>query len=600
MKPFTLTIKARGSLLIGGGDVADGLHGAHTSDRRGRPLVPASALRGALRETLEALLRGVDLPACDAGRGHPPSLRGDETSRACALDDGRPCVACRLFGGGREKLLDNAREFSSLVLGDGTLAGDTTREWMVRPGVAVGRRQRSAEENRLFLRRTTATGAVFVAEGFLRDDSLRREFAAAVAATTHIGAGRSRGQARVDLTLVWGEVAAQKPLELPEGDVVLRLTLRSPTTLGVPLAKENLRDTRRDIPGSALRGAIGFALAAVVADPDHDPGFQALVEEDHGARFGFLSPVTGAPTNAPTGRLPLTSQRCKQRDREHGLHDDLLDRIATALITDAKQVASVQSALRASKCAKCGKPLRSAHGFRRCDAEPRVRVATRASIARGTASVRDGALFTEVYLEPGNVFEGRVRGVSDDAREMLARGLSLPLSIGRARGAGRGRASVELVTVAPRASVASRAERFEAALTRHLARCKLPETTARRLVTLTFLTPCVASIVDHDEWSGLAATLPERLRDATPLVRVRRFVREGSWDQRTGQMHAWQAIAAGSVYVLELPEGLRSSDVLDELAEIERAGLGTRRHQGYGEVLVFDPIHVEDVGGTHG
>ncbi len=600
MTPFTLTIKARGSLLIGGGDVPDGLHGAHTQDRAGLPLVPASALRGALRETLEALLRGVDRPACDAGLGRAPGESADDAVRTCTIDDGRPCAACRLFGGSREKLIENTRDFSALVLGDGILEGDPSRGWMVRPGVAVGRRQRSAEENRLFLRRTTATGAEFISKGHLRDDSLRSEFEAAVAATTHIGAGRSRGTARVDLSLTWVDAAERETRALPDGDVVVRLTLCSPTTLGVPLARENLRDTRREIPGAALRGAIGFALAAVLPDPDNDAGFRALVDEEDGTRFGFLSPVTGDVSNAPTGRLPLTSQRCKQHDRKHGLHDDLFDRIAAALITSSSQVGAVQGALRASKCAKCAGPLRSARGYRRCDEEPRVRVATRASIDRNTTSVRDGALFTEVYLEPGNVFEGRLRGVSPEARETLARGLSLPLSVGRARGAGRGQSSVKVMTVASRASVASRGERFDKALSAHLKRSKLSDALAGRLVALTLLSPCVATVDDHDEWAGIAETLPARLRGARPLVRVRRFVREGSWDQRTGQMHAWQAIAAGAVYVLELPDGLRWRDALEDLAEIERAGVGTRRHQGYGEVFLFDPIHVEDAGGDHG
>lgn len=599
MRRFKLTISARGSLLVGGGNVPDGLHGAHVVGHDGRPIVPASALRGALREMLEALLRGADRKACEAGFGHEPGTPStDDSPGPCALDDGGPCVPCRLFGGGREKVAAGARDFSSLVLGDGVLAEATgAHPWMLRPGVAVGRSHRSAAEDRLFLRRTTATGAVFVAEGWLRDDALSRHLDATVRATTHVGSGRSRGTARVDMALDWCDSTAEAEESLPEGDLVIRVTLRSPTILGVPLAQINLRDTRREVPGSALRGAVGFALANALAEPDHDAGFAALVHERSGARFGFLSLIDrGPPSSAPAGRLPLTSQVCKLHEIKHGLHDDLLDRIAVALLDSVDGAEGVHQGLGASQCVRCKGPLRGARGFRRFSGEVRVRVVTRASMERAPSSVREGALFTEVYLEPGAVFEGTLRSIPDEGRKALAQALGSTLSIGRARGAGRGLASVELVKAPPREPVTVRGERFDAALEKHLRRCKLPLDRVGELVPLTFLSPCVPASSGEDEhrgdeWGTFSASLPEKLRSARPVVRVRRFVREGSWDQRSGTMHAWQAMAAGAVYVLALPRGTHWRELVDAIDAVEREAVGERRHQGYGEVYAFDPIH---------
>lgn len=603
MRRFTLRITTRGSLLIGGGEVPDGLHGSHVHDGRGQPFVPATALRGALRETLEALLRGAGQKACDAGSGRELGAKAAVQEAAsevpCALDAGKPCVACRLFGGAREKLAETMADFSAVVLGDGVLTGRTERPWMLRPGVAVSRKHRSAEEDRLYLRRTTATGAVFVAEGRLRDETLEQKLKAAVDATKHIGAGRSHGSARVDLDLQWAPTEEDAPPALLEGDLAIRVTLRTPTILGVPLAHTNLRDTRREIPGSALRGAVGFALAGALTDPErhaaHNDGFQALVDEARGARFGFLSPVdASAPiAGTPSGRLPITSQACKLEAEKHGRYDDLFDRIAISLIADASQAETARAGLRCVRCSYpgCGRPLRAAQGFRGFQGDVQLRVATRASIDRAPASVREGALFTEVYLEPGTVFEGTLRNIPAESRAALAMALSLPLSIGRARGAGRGQVNLEAVQATPREPLRVRGDRFDAALKLHLSRCKLPVDRVGSFIALTLVSPCVLSLESQDEWAPLQALLPEALRSAKLLVRVRRFVREGGWDQRTGEMHAWQAISAGSVYVLELPPGTQWQALIGELEALERMGVGERRHQGYGEVIVFDPIH---------
>ncbi len=590
MLHFTLEIQARGSLLIGGGETPDGLHGTQVADHAGRPHLPASALRGALRHTLEALLRGADEPACDAGRGVPIGATMAQ-ERECTLHNGNPCIACRLFGGSRVGLAAGTRDFSALVLGDGVCADDDA--WMVRPGVAIERAYRSAADRRLFLRRSTKTDARFTAEGWLRDVSLRSKLNAAVAATTHIGAGRSRGMGRVDLCLKWSDSRSIEAGRLVGRDVRVRVALRSPALLGVPLVRENLRDTRREIPGAALRGAVGFALARTLERPEEHPGFQALVDEANGAQFGFLSPVEpGGSRGEPPGHLPLTTRSCKRDGVEHGAHDDLLDRLAVALLSDIEHVKLVRQALQASRCQKCDGPLRTAHGFRRYPKVVPTRVATRVSLERNSDSARDGALFTNVYLEPGTLFEGTIRKVPDESRALLAGLPSLPVSFGRAPSAGHGRVDIELVDAPARASLKERGQCFDDAVCRFLERCKLSSGVVGRLIPLTLLSPCVVdgAAGDPSEWPLVASTLPEPLR-ASPLVAVRRFARDGTWDQMSGTMHALETIVGGSVYVLCLPEGQHWQDHLDSLSSLEANGIGTRQHQGYGEVISFDPIH---------
>ncbi|HNG00218.1 MAG TPA: RAMP superfamily CRISPR-associated protein, partial [Pseudomonadota bacterium] len=92
-------------------------------------MIPATAIRGALRESLESLLRGAKQPACSGGDGlllgQAPvdnqesdpinANKQDEAIRVCR------CKACRLFGTQRDKLDVGERAFSGLILGDARL-----------------------------------------------------------------------------------------------------------------------------------------------------------------------------------------------------------------------------------------------------------------------------------------------------------------------------------------------------------------------------------------------------------------------------------------------------------------------------------------------
>ncbi len=131
MSGFVLTLRfPSGSPLIGGySAVPTGLHAVSAQDHNGHPVIPATAIRGALRESLESLLRGAKQPACSGGdglllgqapvdkqeRGPINANIQDETISVCR------CKACLLFGTQRDKLDDGERAFSGLILSDARL-----------------------------------------------------------------------------------------------------------------------------------------------------------------------------------------------------------------------------------------------------------------------------------------------------------------------------------------------------------------------------------------------------------------------------------------------------------------------------------------------
>lgn len=617
MRSFTLTVRfPNGSPLIGGAAITpSGFHASHAQLPDGRPYIPSTALRGALRESLEAVLRGSgEHRACVGGTGVDPEgtapgldkvpladiTPAGDPDRTCSLgSEGTACIACRMFGTGRRMLGATERAFSALVIGDALPT--SAFQWTARPSVAVTRARRSAADQQLVFRRTVdATGTdplMFTARGSVHDAELVCYLEAAARATTHVGAGRSRGFARVDILLAWqGETpVAGDCATLPgDQDLRVRVTLTSPVLIGASIVDANHRESRHEIPGATLRGAVGFALRTLVEDADHDTATQDLLHTERGARFGFLYPAdrsAGADTDRIAGPLPTTAAWCKVAPREHGVVDTLLDQLVQLHATSAAE-AERAAAHASSVCKECGGPLRTARGSRLAKTSVATRTVVRVAMDRARQSARDGQLYSQVLLAPGTVLEGTIRGIPPHSRQRLSEALgSGILSFGRGRSAGWGQANVAVEPASPQSPIAKRAEAFDRALRARLDAAGLRSARVGRLVPVTLLSPLWpsggaqgATDTDDDGELDLQATLGA----SRHFFAARRFAREGAWDQRSGEMTTFRATVAGAVFVLEL-ERATWHDVIDRLESLERDGVGRRRDQGFGQLLCFDP-----------
>ncbi|MCB9712389.1 MAG: hypothetical protein H6712_00930 [Myxococcales bacterium] len=600
MRSFDLRVRfPTGTILVGGHSaVPGGVSATHSVDREGRPIIPATALRGGLREALESILRGYDRPACDGGNGIEPSATTSEDSpRPCTLDAGSRCIPCRMFGTQRAAIGDHERSFSSLVLGDAVLEGDDAVESLARQHVAVSRTRRSAEDNRLFQRQAPdLNDRVLVARGYSVEPELEPYLEAAARGLMHLGSGRSIGLGRVELEVVWGEdiEAEVPPLASEDDEISIRVRLQSPTALGTADASSNYRATRNEIPGSVLRGAIGFAIARSMPETSlEEAPFQTLVDDHDGAHFGFLYPAERRDASALAGPWPVTARTCKTHPSKHPVVDTLLDRIAVAMLDELSEVSLADriarvhaSTLRNCLASGCSAQLRSTKGTRTLPESPPKRAVTRVSIERRSTSARDGALFSYETLEPGTTFQGSIRNVPAGSRDLLGRALELPIFVGRGVSAGWGKVSVEVVPRPPLPTIKKRGADFESALRGRLSSAGLSTDDIDKLVPITFLAPYLPN--DGDDLGTLAAALGTKPRWFTV---ARRFAREGGWDQRTGEPFAELAVAAGAVYVARLDRPWRES--LETLQRLERLGAGQRRHQGFGQLITFDPFILE-------
>lgn len=145
----------------------------------GRYVIPATTIKGALRDRAEALLRAWNQPVCTGPR--PETM--------CADPDAL-CLACQVFG--------HPQRPSPLRFQDGYFTGDV--ETLIRSGVSISRQRRAAFPQRLFFVETIEPGPLIclsLCEGYFPDQVTAYQAAALITLAVRwmhaIGGGRTRG-----------------------------------------------------------------------------------------------------------------------------------------------------------------------------------------------------------------------------------------------------------------------------------------------------------------------------------------------------------------------------------------------------------------------
>ncbi len=603
MRRFEIVIHPDGSALSIGGRSAPRQGGDHATARAedGRLILPASALRGALRLELERLLAGLDPDgrACSANR--------EEASDPDAACD---CAVCRIFGesgvaAGRLRLED------AVLSGDAAEAGDVV---VTRPRVAVSRRSRTVSEGLLGFLETCPplsrkdafrARAMLVPRGASEDELEEdlRNLRAACSALRGIGGSRARG-------LGWVRCEIQEPTgdapqeeasgrELSGDSLRLRFVAQAPLHLGLGPPLGYFQPSRRYAPGSAVRGAVAFALLEHGLCEPGDTAFQRLFDAGGDTSFGAARPAGDVPS--------ATRREC--RSGSPHVFDDLVAEVlrrqaAAAGLTLAAQHACTEPGCPALKSVP--RPVR--HGAEL----PQVRVRTRTALNRHTGTSMDAKLFSHEVLEPTSrdgedpgreprtlELVAEVCGLAGAGRRLLASldGHDVWLGGKRAQGMGRCRLAVE----AGEAPEASRARRDIAALRHELVSGWEALRQAAGDLAKDLLGPgeVPVAVVLTEPWTPGDEALPElgplaeagpagELRLLASFVRLAEEGRFGALEARCyaapptvvqGEKPPRTVVAPGSTYVVAVAES-----VLEERLEgwLERGRRGTGSGQGMG------------------
>lgn len=567
---WSLEVRLAGALLLGGGDTRSNFN-ATLRRPDGTPFIPASALKGAIREQLGRLVPRERVEAIFGREGC--AVRHDGSSTGAYLGDAE---------------LQDAE----------TDAGARGYGYATRTQVSIDRRTRRAADQRLFSREVVAPRAdelLMCAPLDLSrlDAAQQAEFVAAASAVFALGAGRSGGLGAVELKVVAMPELAPAPLVLPDGDV-LELVLRAeePLCLGGQRWSGNFHESLGRIPASTLRGAIVSAALeqrGVTNDCTDDAAFRRLiVDPDTCLRFGEAVPVKDAHAPAPR-RAPYSLRRCKLTP-DHGVRDTLVAGYIASRLAAARRFVAVSDTCRVDGCDARTKVLDGWLGA----GDPQRRVVTRLGLDPRFARGEDGKLFSLELVDRGAFFVARVVNVGTEGRGFLTDAARRGLRVGRGRGQGYGRVSVVGARAATDTPLLERLRRFDDAVRSLLAAAG--DEDAHFFMAATLTSDALLDDATRDAAAALLATLD--IAGAECVAAHLRVAQRGGYSARPGthetndsrQKPYLPALAAGSTVLLCLPAAPDAA-LSAALEHKERHGIGLRREEGFGWVRFSDDVH---------
>lgn len=611
-------------------------------DVDGRPVIRGTTVNGLLRDGLYRLLQlepldGDDHVKCKASGLHA----GDQVPEYCGQFSpaAEMCPVCRVFGSPhtpKRWRISTARLDGLPIRHDkGWIAGETGA--LIAPHVRVSPRTRRAEERKLFFREEGDSRLTFrfTARCAAEDSSALEEaewLVAAARLVRNLGAGRRRGRGECEIRLV--EIAADGDhVRWPEAegaqewllDRFERYQLHKeprPATLS-PVAKADLRESAGEIgpvrlavvvrldepliisekaeagnefasisyiPGPALRGAFAGRIAAAHDLEAYDePAYEAFADLFYrgGAAFSPLYPAhKSGDALWPAIPSPADLLSCELfpgfvSTGGHGAESH-------ALRSEPRSLCPVCQPAHETKMEPWRKYLTlNPTGPYAFDVDRMTEMHLR--VDPTTARAAEGDLFSYEALQPGQYFAGEVQCRDAAAWQMLQAltglepGRVTQMRIGRATRRGYGCVSLYL-------EVRGEDEPY--------LWCPQPiedrVTDVESPLLLTLLSDTIVTDRRGRFQTGFyRAWLKEALGMAVDVQRSFAAARTVDGFHAYLGLPRWRDVAlqAGSAAALRVPRGVSLADLRQELARIEREGIGLRRGEGFGRVAFNHPIY---------
>lgn len=553
-----------------------------TSAKRGdNHFVPASALRGALREACGRLENAQRVAAHE-------DVEPDSIGPLTLELFGRPGVDRPELSDGTATDIavhsgEGAGELGGLRVSD-AIARQTTRS-EIRFGVGVDRWTGSAVPEVHFQREVAgAPGDVLMASIECRASApavalLER----ALELVTGLGNSQSRGLGRVRVELV-EDVDRRSTIALGSGAVqMVELTAEEPLLLGGLPTPTNARESLSYVTGGALRGAlVDAALRSGLSVEDPDVHF-SLIDPETCVLFSDALPATGAPG------LPLPAPRsllaCKHADESghEGKKGVRRDTLVTGWL--ARELLRVGGTAAPHRCPVCDRVLTSSSGWFPAMDHAR-RVVTRLGRDLATGSAAPGLLYSTEQVEPGASFRATAARVGLEAKRVLAQ-ISAPVRVGglRNRGLGTVRVALSDADELRPGHLKFRRESFAKKATPLVKLAKSAGVAGLDAIRLL----AVVARTDLALAPEQAPTVLAGLLSATVLAVAQSADVRSGWNALTpGPRPLRPVVAAGSAWLFSNSE---LSD--EELARLEVEGVGDDRELGLGRLAIAPHVLLE-------
>lgn len=408
--------------------------------------------------------------------------------------------------------------------------------------------------------------------------------------------------------------------------IFLQVETMSPVSFSKGHPVGNQSETLDYIPGTALRGALAMEYLRQNPGSENSKEFKSFFLSD-AVRFGNLYPCKKASFSKP---FPATARTCKQvkgftseeskrfREQPHGVFDALIP----FLCIEGKGKQGVEKCFlkkeieKTDECSCCKSPLDKITGFYEDSSgyarvTPSKRLIERTAISEATESAEFGALYTLEALEEGQKFAGYIDASQEDGKllidKLLGQERSLHLGASRRRGLGMitvldaswGESFLELEPLE------NRLQKFEAKLNEF----GFPQDVKRR-----FALTLYSDAIILDDYMRYQSFIDQTIlrrelgvdinkredgedkEDEGGLKLFRQFASAyiiSGWNLKLGLPKEDDfAIRMGSVFVFE-SDGIEESHLLSILKQVEKDGLGERKNEGFGKVIVCDTFHQE-------
>lgn len=605
-KQWRITITVDTALCIGdsgGSEIGADKSTVKTSD--GKLYIPASTLKGIWRHACEAIAPSMgDHSVCNSPRAE----------NMCVDNH---CIICQIFGSPTL----GSRIFISDLAPDGDLGIETTA---IRSGVTINRSLRVAEDQRLYFTETSLPNAGFeffgdvTISGEISDEQIKL-LSAGLNYIHAIGSGKTRGLGWLSITQTETPPATQTVQAIETGsedctELSIQVTLESPIITGGRKPAGQAVEAVQYIRGGLIRGAMANALLADLKNREPDDDFEQLFLDDNAGIFRNCTPGTKV--------LPATAAGCKDvsgflADGKHGIFDTLFERIVSEKANWMYQ----------PTCPKCSGRVESQSDFYEAATDSckekhlNTRLLTRVAINRQRRVAEDELLYHLTALDPVFVKSEKVNSQDNvESEKVILHGSAripsdlvnkvtqtLRQKVKRlGGGSSRGLGKVCIAVDKQQASdmLSKRIKVFNEGLqVVWETYADLPNTEIDVFEGTYFSVNLQsdAILTAEDGWQrSTVLTVPmlqEMAGCTTDVTLVRSFT---SYDYVGGWNAAWGlpketdfVTKMGSVFVFHTQD---FDTWLPKLQTLENIGIGNRREEGFGQVLICDPFHLQTRG----
>ena len=596
-KHWKITATINTALCIGdSGGSETGADKATVKTSDGKLYIPASTLKGIWRHACEVIA---------------PSMGSHSicnSPRAESMCVNNHCIICQIFG---SPTLSSRIFISDLTMDTEMAAGSTE----IRNGVTINRQRRVAVDQRLYFTETSLPNALtefsgeVTIEAKITDEQIKL-LKAGLKYIHAIGSGKSRGLGWLHIDLAEKTPETKKDPSIKQNDddfteIKIEVTLQSSIVPGGRKSRGQATESVQNIRGGLLRGAVANAWMADSNNSGLDADFNRLFLSDAAAIFRNCYPGTNV--------LPATALACKDfsgfltpDDKEkHGIFDTLLERL----------VAEKAGWLYNPSCPHCeGKGrVEAQSGFY---AKPNdiykkktlnTRLLTRVAINRQRKVAADELLYHLNAIDhlssdsdkskniklygSARIPSALVCKVADTLQKQVER-----LGSGSSRGLGR--VNVNVANKDDTDTLEKRINDFNTALQKIWnTYSQLPNVNIGSFEGTYFSIALQSDAVLVKNWQSsmvLTAQMLQTMADCTAAVKlIRSFA---SYDYTSGWNAAWRlpketdlVSRIGSIFVFHTAN---IDSWFSALKTLENIGIGKRREEGFGQILICDPFHL--------